>query len=322
MCGICGIRRFGDQPLSREMFEILLIENQRRGNHATGVVIQQADGSIDTFKGAVPAWTLTGQADYQRWMAENLLPDSRTLIGHTRQATKGNPKDNKNNHPLFDGITALVHNGMLSNDDRLFKDLKLNRAAETDSDILRAILDEYGFTPKGINTLNRCEGSAAIAAVSTDYPGKLLLARSGNPIETASTENFFLWSSEVGPIIKCCRPFIKKFGIVFRKLKSDLCTLPMVNNSAWIFGDEPKNGSFLEHHQELKIATHFVPHCYDVNGTYFGMRVRFHDQRPVQVAKCRNKKCGKWVSLNPIHSRFIHRISCKACGTPLREQKA
>lgn len=321
MCGICGLRRMGDQPLSRVMFEILLIENQKRGNHATGVAIQQADGAVDIYKKDVPAWTITQSPEYKKFMKDCLRDDSRTIIGHTRQATQGAPHINKNNHPLWDGITAVVHNGMIGNDDTMFRELKLKRTCETDSDIIRAVLDEYGFTTKGINILSKLSGSGAIAAVSTDYPGELLLARSGNPIVTASSDNLFIWSSELSAIIKCSRPFIKKFGLFFRKIKADLATQPMTDDSAWVLTDTPnKEGSFLKWHQEIHIATNFTPHNYEVNKTYFGMRVKYYDERPANVAICRNKSCGKVISLNPLMARNIKKICCSSCKTPLRAQ--
>jgi hypothetical protein len=323
MCGICGLRRMGDQPLSRAMFEILLVENQRRGNHATGAVIQQADGSIEILKRDVPAWNFINSDEYQKWIKLHLKPDTRTIMGHTRQATQGPPHINKNNHPLFDGVSAVIHNGMIGNDDGVFKSLNLERKCATDSDIIRAILDEYGLSPKGISQLSKLSGSGAIAAVSTDYPHLLFLGRSGNPIETASIDDVFLWSSEIQPIIKASRPFVKKFGMYFRKHKSDLSTAAMHDNSAWIMDYKAgKDGSFIKWHQQLNIASSFTPHCYDVNRTYFGMRMRFYDDRPVNVAKCPNKKCDRWVELTPIMLKAvannIGHIKCKVCDTPLK----
>ena len=323
MCGICGIRRFGDHPIPKVAFDILLLENQRRGNHATGVAIQSKDGSVHVFKDDVPAWNLVGSRAYSDFMTKYLTRDALTVLGHCRWYTKGDPKKNENNHPMFDGVTALVHNGHIGNDDFLFGDLKLKRAAETDSDILRAILDEYGFSAKGINMLDRCSGSAAIAAVSTDYPGELFLARSGNPLEIAGTRDYLIFSSERGPIKKAYRPVIKKFGVLMRHQGVDLALTTMNNDSAWIFGAKPKDdkkgwkGDWLRHHQGLRIATHFTARPHQIHENYWGFKARTYDLTKANVAKCPNSKCGAWVLLKDEQSSNIKNLKCRDCGTRL-----
>ena len=90
-----------------------------------------------------------------------------------------------NNHPIFTGNLALVHNGQIYNDDELFKEFKLSRRGEVDSEILAKILEEKHNLDylKGLETIaDKCEGSAAFAAISSEHPNQLLLARSNNPI--------------------------------------------------------------------------------------------------------------------------------------------
>lgn len=325
MCGICGIRRFGETPIPKVMFDILLIENQRRGNQATGVAIQKKDGSIAVHKDDVPAWNFVGSREYRTFMEENLTDDAITVLGHTRWATQGDPSDNKNNHPMFDGTTALVHNGHIGNDKWLFEDLKLKRAAETDSDILRAILDKYGFTAKAINTLDRATGSAAIAAVSTDFPGELFLARSGNPLQLAGTRDFLVFSSERGPIKKAYRPVIKKFGILMRHQGVDLALTEMNNDSVWIFGAEPRDNklgwqaNWLRHHQGLRIASHFTPRDYKPHDAYYGVRLKHYDVTKANVVAC--PKCSAWIPLTETQAFNIKNLRCTACGMKLIDSK-
>lgn len=327
MCGICGIRRFGDTPINQAIFDILLVENQRRGNHATGVAIQQSDGEINVLKKDVPAWTLTGSLEYKAFMNRFLRDDSITILGHTRLATQGSPTKNENNHPMWDGTTAVIHNGIIINDDDMFKELKLKRAAETDSDIIRAIFDNYGFSAKAVNQLSRLNGSAAIAAISVDFPGKLFLGRSGNPIELASMDDILLWSSEAGPIRKAARPIRKKFGIHFRQIHRDLGMIPMNNDSAYIIGAKPKSGQgvdgdWLEYHQSLRIATNFTPHCYEVNKSYHtGCRIRYHDFKRANIVQCPNRKCMSWIPVNQLQAATMKNWKCTKCGTRLFDER-
>src|SRR5258708_2624424 len=167
MCGICGVRRFGPTPITETQITTLLVSNEKRGNHATGLALQQVDGSIQVFKQDAPAWSFVHRNEYEQFIRANLREDTVAFLGHTRFATQGHQSKNNNNHPIFAGKTAVVHNGMISNDDTLFKDLKLERKCETDSDIIRAVFDNYGFTRKAADTMYTFTGSSAFAASSS-----------------------------------------------------------------------------------------------------------------------------------------------------------
>lgn len=330
MCGICGVRRFGPEPISADQIEILLVENQRRGNHATGLALQQADGSIDVLKAPVPAWEFVATEEYKAFIEKCLRGDTLTFIGHTRQATVGDPKHNKNNHPMWAGKTAVVHNGGITNHGWMFDQIKIKREAETDSDILRGILDEFGFSHKAFKAMNRLSGSAAFAAISTAHPGKLVLARSGNPIELAGTDDHMIWSSERSPIYKACRPFEKRFGIWMRRNRADVSFMPMNNDSVYCIGDRPKDGSgetwqgdWLEWHQELKIAYNgWTGHTYNVNGTYRGMRIRVYGDQQVSVVRCPNTKCGEYIPTDENMLKNLKNYKCKKCKTRLAPEAA
>lgn len=325
MCGICGVRRFGPQAIDQGMIDILLLNNQSRGAQATGVALQQIDGSIDVFKKDEPAWEVVASKEYKKFMEQSLKADTVTVLGHTRAATKGSPRNNKNNHPVFAGTTAVTHNGILHNDESMFKDLKLERKAEVDSDILRAILDNSGFTTKSLNTMDKLIGSAAFAAVSTKYPGKLLLARSGNPLELAATENFLIWSSETSPIYKALRPYDYRYGFLMRKMSAlDYFMIPMNNHSAWLIGDKPRPGgdqtwmdNWIDWHQEIHISANFTPHCYKPFEEYRGKRMQFYDDKKVDVVRCPNEACGMWLGVAPSQLAQLKLMTCKSCKTKL-----
>lgn len=322
MCGICGVRRFGDEPISKDTIDMLLINNANRGLEATGVAIQQANGSVVVHKQDLTPLEFLGSADYEKFMHENLKPDSLTVLGHTRKATIGSPKINNNNHPMFAGTTALVHNGHISDHEHWFKELKLERNAETDSDILRAILDKEGFTRKAIDKLARLNGNAAFAAISPKYPGKLLLGRSGNPIELMATPNFLFFSSERGPLYKALRPYRRVFGIVMRDMNPiNYYMNGMTDNSAWLFTNKPKEGQdwagdWVEWHQEMTITRNFVPVDYTkCHAQYHGTREKYYDEKPADVVLC--SKCNLWVPVPQLYMADLSKVKCGRCKTVL-----
>ena len=221
---------------------------EHRGNDATGILVQQADGSIAVAKEDVPAWKFCSGAVFENFVGEHLKDDSRCVLLHTRAATQGSPRDMKNNHPLFNGLTGVVHNGVVYNDNALFTQLDLERNAEVDSDIFRAILDKHGISDEGLRLLNRVSGSAAIAAVDTRQPGKLLIARSGSPLTLGSTPDHFCFASEKHIIHRAMRPWVKRWGMEFQVQSLQMAFMPFPDDTAWVLGPQG-----LEFHREFNV---------------------------------------------------------------------
>jgi hypothetical protein len=217
--------------------DTLLIGLEQRGNDATGIAIMREDGKMWVHKEDKPAWQFIGTKGYKDLIEEH-LPHARSVILHTRFASVGSPRENKNNHPMFKGHVALVHNGGINNHTQLFDEMKLDRSAETDSDILRAILDKDGFTKKGIRTLNRCSGPAAIAALNPDMPEHLLLGRSGSPLVCAKFGDLLVFASEKHYIHKAMRPWQDWLKLSFQQQKVDIGFLTMADDTIWLFGPD------------------------------------------------------------------------------------
>lgn len=322
MCGICGIHRFSDAPIDRDMVDILILNNQNRGLEAAGVALQQANGDVVVYKNDLTPYEFVTSPAYETFMEENLKADTVTVLGHTRKATKGSPRQNNNNHPMFAGVTAVVHNGQIHDEDRWFKDWKLERKAETDSDIFRAVLDEEGFTKKAVNQLAKLNGNGAFAAISTKYPGKLLLGRSGNPIELAATADFLMFSSEKSPIFKALRPFRQVYGIMMREMTPvNYFMIGMQDHSAWLFSDEPKEGDrnwagdWLEWHTEMRIANAWTPVNYTCHTQYHGNRIKFYDDRPIDVFQC--PSCKTYLHISKAMLSDLKKYTCGACKAKL-----
>lgn len=249
MCGIAGFRRFGNAPpVTQEQIELMLVGLQNRGIDATGLAILnivEGAATIDVYKDNVPAWELIHSTGYEEFIQNHLSADSKTILLHTRQATIGNPNKTVNNHPMYWDRVAVVHNGSVNNHESLFRDMQLERHAETDSDILRAILDAEGFTKKGIRQLARCTGPIAMAAVDPEDPFRLLLVRSGSPLVLAKytggatdADSTLVWASERHHIYKAMRGWETWLGQEWQKPCTNLSFMQMHEDSAWIINEE------------------------------------------------------------------------------------
>jgi hypothetical protein len=99
---------------------------------------------------------------------------------------------------------VLTHNGVVSNDDDLFRDLGVKRAGEVDSEAIAALLAYGGDEPWRL--LERVDCDAALAWLNADEPGVLHLARVvGRPLHVAKTKGGALvYASTATAIRQAC----------------------------------------------------------------------------------------------------------------------
>ena len=137
MCGLFGFSRYGNEEIKglSKLTNTLVVESAIRGTDATGIAFNN-NGCLKIFKDSKSAYKI----DFEH------PDDVVALTGHTRHATQGSVKKNYNNHPFkgtYKGFNfALCHNGVLSNDKSLRKELHLPKTKiETDSYIAVQLLE-------------------------------------------------------------------------------------------------------------------------------------------------------------------------------------
>lgn len=349
MCGIAGVRKFGNTPITGEELVLLLCAIEHRGLHATGIALV-TDGTVRVMKAAVPAWNFTKSDEFHDFLTENLTETTEIALLHTRWYTTGSPEDNRNNHPMFDGETAIVHNGMISNHHMLFNNGKYDRSCETDSDIIRAIISEHGMDHKGLRELNKMAGSAAIACVSSKYPGKLLLARSGSPLVFGWSDDGdkLYWASEAQAITKAVHPFHNVRGTWVQDTKAIISIGSMPDDTAWLFGPEE-----IEFHHRFSTCSYYrapdyskgresyhtksrnwkremrnrtVPtHTYYQHSPYRGPAVETNTLRAATTKEEPKAEAKEGNTKNPhgqVHDHLKGAIcKCPGCGAPVSNPK-
>lgn len=175
MCSISGFSFSKSSSFdARRLAAALLLAGQTRGTDATGYAYLTPSNDIDGMADHVAAKHFVTSTDFQ------LPQNARTAILHTRYATQGSKYNALNNHPLYawenDSTVALVHNGMIWNDDQLFAEHQLPRYGEVDSAILPALLSARG-SAEYASVLGEVQGSVAIGWLDTRTPGVLHVAR-------------------------------------------------------------------------------------------------------------------------------------------------
>lgn len=115
------------------------------------------------------------------------------LIGHTRFATRGDPRLRLNAHPFAGGPYHLVHNGVLTNDLDVADEYGLRIRSQTDSEVLVRLIEAAGDPQLGLDLcLRRVTGTMAIALLDAEREA-VWLARRDRPLWLCRFRRQRLW---------------------------------------------------------------------------------------------------------------------------------
>ena len=127
-------------------------------------------------------------------------------IGHTRWATHGIPNE-VNAHPHHQGITTLVHNGIIENYIELKKELSkyYQFKSDTDTEVAAALIDFLAKDKDKLNALKEAMkkiiGSYALAIIFDDEPNIIYAIRKNSPMIIANKDNESFIASDIAAIL-------------------------------------------------------------------------------------------------------------------------
>ena len=180
MCGIVGA------VTERRVRNILLEGLQRleyRGYDSAGLATLEPGNEILRNRQIGKVANLVAEVG-------NLDLNGTIGIAHTRWATHGSVIV-ENTHPHMSGDNlALVHNGIIENNQELkaqLQEIGYQFLSDTDSEVIVHLIDSS--LKEGISlaeavrkSVKRLDGAYAIAVISTDFPDRIVAARSGCPL--------------------------------------------------------------------------------------------------------------------------------------------
>jgi len=180
MCGIFGYVGKRKSNLSGFLLESLS-KLEYRGYDSSGIVV--LENSRLKIKKEI------GEIKNLKKLFKDKIISGSIGLGHTRWATHGGVT-RKNSHPHMDcgKETAVVHNGIIENYEKLKNELLKKGhkfVSDTDSEVASHLIEEYqkknnSFMESVRRTFNKLEGLNAIAAVSTK--GEIVAFRNGSPL--------------------------------------------------------------------------------------------------------------------------------------------
>jgi glucosamine 6-phosphate synthetase-like amidotransferase/phosphosugar isomerase protein len=210
MCGIAGYSFGNASRVDRTLAaQALLAGIAERGADAVGYA-HRADGPLAVHKQQTGASALLD--------AVVLPPDTRQVLLHVRDFTKGPPTIAGNNHPVRHGRVTGIHNGIIANDEELFALHGIEREEPdmtVDSEAIFALVDAAGPTPQALEEL---VGAMATAWIDDRAPDTLHVARGiGRPLWLARGRHEALFAStrEALEVVE------RALGTTFRKSEVD-----------------------------------------------------------------------------------------------------
>lgn len=149
MCGIWGIADRGsgiDREILFAIAKRLMILSETRGKDASGLAVMQ-ERKLAVLRKAKAAHALLQDGDFKRYVNTNILGSSSAplyIIGHSRLVTNGSQYYPHNNQPVAKHDMALVHNGIVVNEEQLWHSLpNVEKEYEVDSEVILEMLHSH-----------------------------------------------------------------------------------------------------------------------------------------------------------------------------------
>ena len=138
-------------------------------------------------------------------------------IAHTRWATHGPPTvENAHPHVSCDGNLAIVHNGIIENHAALREKLTSQGhvfKSQTDTEVIVHLIEEFlrsgtDFRSAFLGALKLIEGTYGVAAIRTESPGVMLVARHGSPMVIGLGKKQMMLASDPAALVAHTRRVI------------------------------------------------------------------------------------------------------------------
>lgn len=206
MCGIFGFslnNKNINKVSLQEDISILYRLSESRGVEAAGLAIQKRD-SISIFKKAIPAFKMSQTKEFKNFFIKALQDTDENkinLIAHSRLVTNGIQADNNNNQPASAKNIVCVHNGIITNIDKIIQKYpKLEILSKLDTEILIKLINLY--YSEGLNLVEaikvvykEIEGYANIGLLDDD--NNLILATDNGSLYYIEQNNNIVFASEL-----------------------------------------------------------------------------------------------------------------------------
>ncbi len=216
MCGIFGIIANKGSGLTQEatskLIDDLFTLSESRGKESSGMTIRSnATKEINVLKHSVPATELIKSQEFKSYLKNSIqssfdekgLSSPLVIVAHARLVTNGSQENNNNNQPIIKSGMVTVHNGIITNVDRLWSEHKeLNRAFEVDTEVMLALIKDnaekgMGLIPSIQKAVKELKGTLSTCILFDDRDQVILGTNNGSLYFSYNEKlNLFVFASE------------------------------------------------------------------------------------------------------------------------------
>lgn len=188
MCGIFGV--ISKVKVNQKHLQSLANHARQRGKDSSGLCLYKDD----TYK------VIRADYDVNKLLINSNISNSNIIFGHSRLITNGL----FDNQPVVRDEIILVHNGIIVNEDEIWKNVNVKRQFEIDSETIIALALDHLSKGKDLETLSEYIFSSSVGSISAAlaFPklGKLCLLSNNGSLYYGQLNNDFYFSSELFPL--------------------------------------------------------------------------------------------------------------------------
>jgi glucosamine--fructose-6-phosphate aminotransferase (isomerizing) len=222
MCGIFGI--ISSSIVDKDKLSQLVKHSRQRGRDSSGLIffdenkykIDRADYDVDKLLKKVKPYK------------------SKLVVGHSRLITNGQG----DNQPVVRENIAVIHNGIVVNEKKIWDTLSVKRKYQIDSETIVAIAEEHlkdqgDISELPLKILSLCEGVVACALILPAHGKLLLFSNNGSLYIGYIDETIYFASEQYGLKLIGCQ------NIVQIKENNKIIDIP-TSNENFVIKDDNK----------------------------------------------------------------------------------
>ncbi len=190
MCGIFG--QISKQTVNQQKLNIIVEHSKQRGVDSSGLIyLQDSSYKVDR-----------ADFDIKKLFKKSNPYKSNIIVGHSRLITNGQA----DNQPVVKDNMCLIHNGIIVNEDAIWRKIKVKRELKIDSEVIVAIASDH-FNDGGCiddvsdKILSLCRGVVACALLVPAL-GKIVLFSNNGSLFIGSFNDDYYFASEKFPLKK------------------------------------------------------------------------------------------------------------------------
>ena len=213
MCGIFGLISSRESSYSSSFLKKSLINlavfSETRGKDSSGLCVLNHK-SLDVVKGPIQARDLMRRVKVKEILDSAFSNDNNVKLafGHARLVTNGSQLHDTNNQPVIKDDIICVHNGIVVNNDELWKKHSdLNREYEIDTEILPSLIRKKLSNDKSldyavVSSMKEVVGTASVALTFRDLNKFILATNNGSLYILHNNKDIVYFASEKAILLK------------------------------------------------------------------------------------------------------------------------